>query len=394
MNWEGETEDDLDVVPYPEHVEPEYYEDPPDPDGPPMGRVLPFATTSSTAPPAHSGPGIYQGLNAMEIESLPDPRWLIEPYIQEGAFVLFYSDSGIGKSFVALEWALGLATGQLALGQVHSQGAVAYIAAEGIGGYKKRLRAWRVDRQIEDLAGLTFFRGAYNLMNPVVVRDLQHALAALPRRPRLLVIDTLARCAPGADENSAKDMGIFVQGVDQLRLSLECAVLVIHHSGRAGSHERGSTALRAAADIVFSLERKATHLELVCQKQKDFDSSPPASLRLRIVQTAPGETSCVVETPEHPAAQRVTPSALRLLLVLAEGFPAEEPTTSELERAACQPHATFCRNLKLLRDGGYVEAKTGPKRSVDIALTNLGAQTAISAGAVRLLSAPQESEDQ
>ncbi len=47
---------------------------------------------------------------------------------------------------------------------------------------------------------------------------------------RLIVIDTLARCFGGNDENDARGMGAFIEGCDVIRLKTAATVLVVHHS--------------------------------------------------------------------------------------------------------------------------------------------------------------------
>ncbi len=46
-----------------------------------------------------------------ELEELPDPDWLIDGIMPEGALVELYGPHGVGKSFLALDWALSLAAG-------------------------------------------------------------------------------------------------------------------------------------------------------------------------------------------------------------------------------------------------------------------------------------------
>jgi hypothetical protein len=89
-------------------------------------------------------------------------------------------------------------------------------------------------------------------------------------KPALVVVDTVSRALPGADENLQKDMTLFVKACDVVRDAFGCAVLGVHHAGKSGDM-RGSTVLRGAGDFVFRLTRKegATIGHLACEKQKD-----------------------------------------------------------------------------------------------------------------------------
>ena len=42
--------------------------------------------------------------------------------------------------------------------------------------------------------------------------------------PKLVIGDTLARCMPGGDENSAKDMGLLVEHTDKVRRRVDCTL--------------------------------------------------------------------------------------------------------------------------------------------------------------------------
>jgi RecA-family ATPase len=56
--------------------------------------------------------------------------------------------------------------------------------------------------------------------------------------------------ARSGDENSAKDMGRLIDQVEWLKKNLGAAALIIHHTGKDGLRERGSSVLRAVADVM------------------------------------------------------------------------------------------------------------------------------------------------
>lgn len=128
-------------------------------------------------------------------------------------------------------------------------------------------------------------------------------------KPSLIVIDTLARCFVGGDENSAQDMGRLVQAITYLKRETGAAVLLLHHCGKPGDgysrklSERGSSALRGAAESMIRLERvkKEHQIELVNEKQRDAAEFSPITLWLKPVtvmgmadHTGEPVTSCVV----------------------------------------------------------------------------------------------------
>jgi hypothetical protein len=55
------------------------------------------------------------------------------------------------------------------------------------------------------------------LLNEHDIERVSGSLESASFRPDLIVLDTLARLIPGADENSAQDMGRAVAAIDHLR---------------------------------------------------------------------------------------------------------------------------------------------------------------------------------
>lgn len=216
-------------------------------------------------------------LTYADLLDLPDPAWLIDGLVPEGLAVL-YGAPGTFKSFAALDWALSVATGQPWHGRDVRGGYVVYIAAEGHGGLCKRVEAWRETHGRPDMTRVRFLAQAVNLLDAEQVERTRCTLATLPEPPALLVIDTAARSMVGGDENSARDVGMFIAAIDGQNAGTR---LVVHHAGKAGD-ERGSSALRGAADMMARVERdgQAPCIDLVCDKPpKDGASWPTITLR-------------------------------------------------------------------------------------------------------------------
>src|SRR5690606_28789435 len=158
-----------------------------------------------------------------------------------------YGPSGCGKTFLALDWALHVATGSYWHGNRVEAGPVLYIAAEGVAGIGRRVKAWLSHNRIYDLSRhhpIHWLPEAVNVAEPASVWGLIEVAEEL--QPALIVIDTLARAIVGADENSAKDMGEVVARLDQLRRATRACVLLVHHTGKdTSAGARGSSALRA-----------------------------------------------------------------------------------------------------------------------------------------------------
>lgn len=91
---------------------------------------------------------------------------------------------------------------------------------------------------------------------------------------RLIILDTLARCFGNSDENTARDMGAFIQGCDAICYHTRAAMMIVHHSDKDQERgARGSSAFQAALDAEFNVRREGRRnaITLSCTKMKDAE---------------------------------------------------------------------------------------------------------------------------
>ncbi|KQO66028.1 hypothetical protein ASF22_05000 [Methylobacterium sp. Leaf87] len=230
---------------------------------------------------------------------MSDPKYLIGRHLPENALGFLYGDPGTGKSFIALDWALHIAFG---LGAWHGDpidappdAHVVYIAGEGVAGLKSRVRAWMHRHAVEDARGqFSLLAHSVDLMDRDQLLKLARTIRAGAPGTVLVVVDTVSRSMPGADENQQREMTRFVQACDLIRSEFQCVVLGVHHAARQGGNMRGSTVLGGAGDFIFKLERKPSAVagKLTCEKQKDAPDGWSEPYRFDTV-AYPGGTSLV-----------------------------------------------------------------------------------------------------
>lgn len=219
-------------------------------------------------------------LSLDDVESLPPPRWLVPGVLTEGSLAAIYGAPESGKSFLAVDMSMAVASGIDWHGRQVERGGVLYIAAEGAPGLGKRFRAWKVDRCAQGRRfDLHLMRDDLNLAaeKDGGVRAFVEAVIEGLGPLRLVVIDTLNQTAAGADENSAKDMGRYIASMKLLRNATGAAVVVVHHSGKDPSRGmRGSTALLGAMDTTVEVERASDghSIKVAVKKQKDAEREP------------------------------------------------------------------------------------------------------------------------
>src|SRR5207249_2580582 len=131
--------------------------------------------------------------------------------------------------------------------------------------------------------------------------------------PRLLILDPLIRLHR-ADENSAADMAVILDGLRTLARASDCAILLVHHTrkapagGVAGHGLRGSSDLHAFGDTNLYLRRLGpdTALELRIE-HRAAPCPPPLRVQLRVDDTSAGPIArfvCEDDLPADPLRER------------------------------------------------------------------------------------------
>jgi RecA-family ATPase len=160
-----------------------------------------------------------------------------------------------GKSFLCLQLAQAVAGGVPCLGRAVLAGPVIYICLED---GRRRLK----DRLEKQAAGrglpITYFT-RFPALDGEGMAELITLLDS--RRPRLLIIDTLAAAKTGKTvENEAGPMADLTNSLRILAQHFSLGILVTHHHGKAiggdpGDDLRGSSAIAGAADVNLGLYR-------------------------------------------------------------------------------------------------------------------------------------------
>jgi hypothetical protein len=294
------------------------------------GEELQRLTTDATAPPRAR----FELISAPAFKNRQPPEYLIEDLLVENTLSAIVGPSGTYKSFIAISIAACVATGMPWHGHEVRQAPVVYISGEGSAGLGARGRAWEIKNGIFLPECLYFLPQAVQVHNPLDITELVSAIRALPEAPGLIIIDTLARCLVGGDENSAKDMGLFVAGADRLRTETGAHVNIIHHFGKSGD-TRGSTALPGALDTMIGVERsKDNFLTLSCMKQKDAEEFAPMGFTRHVQElTEDGsETSLVFE----PAEMKVVGSTAKMQAMIDLLARSEKGMKSGEWQTACE----------------------------------------------------------
>jgi hypothetical protein len=231
-----------------------------------------------------------------ELDALPPPEWIIEGLIPENALVVPFGPPKSGKTFIVLSMCLHVSAGRDWFGYPVRQGGVVYIAGEGSGGLQTRLRAMRSAYQISIDEPFWTITRAVNFRQATEVTALAEAVRATVGNThvRMVVIDTLARAMPGADENSAQEVGLVIAGCDALRDELGCSTMPIHHSGKDTTKgARGTSALRGAWDTALEITAAGQRTIMTVADQKEAEAGQRLVFRMDKIAISLSRSSLV-----------------------------------------------------------------------------------------------------
>ncbi|HDC4684624.1 TPA: AAA family ATPase [Enterobacter cloacae] len=216
--------------------------------------------------------------------------YTLKSYLPANSLSSIYGPSGSYKSFLAVSWACHVAAGMKWAGKSVSAGAVMYVVGEGGIGVPRRIKAWEKRHGVK-------LNNLYLVNRPVfpvrreemqeMIKAARDVKSRTGQPVRLIVVDTLARCFGGNDENDARDMGAFIEGCDVIKRETGATLLVVHHSGKDDTKgARGSSAFRAALDAEFNVRREGDGgaIILTCTKMKDAEEPKQAAFDLRTVE--------------------------------------------------------------------------------------------------------------
>jgi hypothetical protein len=268
-------------------------------------QVGPIEPPRSTALQSASAP-LLPLLWFSQLKEVAHQDYLVKNLFLAASLNVVFGRTNSGKTFWLLDLGLTIAAGIPWQDRRTRKGLVLYVAGEGARSVQTRVAAYRAQNpQVADGLPFAIIPLAVDFMDKASVMQLiatvRHAEETSGQKVGMLIVDTLARAIPGANENDAQDIGVAVANADQIRMQLGCAVTFVHHCGKdAGKGSRGSTALPAAVDTEILIEGQSGRRLATVTKQRDLDRGVPLPFELKVVKAGvdvDGDpiTSCVVK---------------------------------------------------------------------------------------------------
>ena len=244
-------------------------------------------------------------------------EWLIEGVLVAGSFSALYGPPGSFKSFMALDMAEAIATGRSWMGrEVSKPGAVLMLCGEGFGGVGARIKAIKIHHQTEDGAPIYVVRHQLNLRSSAEdFNALMMAVVTLVEETgvefRLAIVDTLARAFGGGNENDSGEMMGFVVSMGKIQEFLNCALMVLHHSGKnVQLGMRGSSSLLGAVDTELELLRFEDQPKGILTITKMKDGEQGTRFGFEMVEVQIGSTGLDLSDPVISLAVQASDSAV------------------------------------------------------------------------------------
>jgi hypothetical protein len=295
-----------------------------------------------------SKPSRFQVQPAHQFAGGKPPGWIVKGVVPQAELMVMFGESGSGKSFAALDLGGAIARGIEWRGRRSRQGRVVYIAAEGAGGFRNRLKAYAVKHEITlEQLPIGVIHAAPNLLLKDDALDVCKAIIAAGGAD-LVIVDTFAQVMPGANENAADDVGKALAHCKGIHRATGALVLLVHHAGKdASKGARGWSGLKAAADAELEVVRTAAGRLIRVSKQKDGEDGQIWGFELDVIPVGADEdgdviTSCVVRECEAPAIQQIGAavgklSALQRLVIEVVNEMAQAQTSGiEIEAVAAE----------------------------------------------------------
>jgi energy-coupling factor transporter ATP-binding protein EcfA2 len=264
---------------------------------------------------------LRSGLRVLDTERMlatepPPVPWIAEPLLARGAVTMLVGREGHGKSLLALALAAAIGHGSSVAGIACTPGRVLLIDAEnGEAEIHRRVLGLGVKPD----ALITVEAQRFDLREDM--RDVRTLLRHV--QPDVLVLDSLRSLAPGLDENDSGPVEAALGPLREISRTHQCATLIVHHAGKANNGYRGSTAIGAAVELGFRLDRATTDSHrrvLSCWKSRLAPEPPPLTLAIKAGDGRIAITAS--DAVQHVAAtSRVDELADRFAAIVAERGP-------------------------------------------------------------------------
>lgn len=296
--------------------------------------------------------------------------YLVKHWITKGTHNMLFGPWGAGKTFIALDLASRIASGEECFGSRVCAGGVLYLSYEGNISMQKRMAAIKArhpERKLELFLMLPMRHALVSKALPdrraygwaQAKQALEYFVYRHKQNPLLVIVDTLRNALGGSD--SDPDLTTPYFGFLQEMTALSgSGTLTVHHPGHSDkTRSRGDSGLEAAMDTIIRIDPETKLIGTIKQRdgaaRKIYYDLIPVSLG----NDPEGEdcTSCVVEYADgNPASMALSYTHRQVYDALTTQFEPEESFTKTRYYLAAGQLSKSAKDAALgaLLDKGYV----------------------------------------
>jgi len=197
-------------------------------------------------------------------------EWVVDRLIPKGAIIILFGKGGIGKTWVAMDFARCIADGLPYLGLQTIQSPVVFIDFENpLAVLNERTR------KLGECKNVYFWRANNPKLTAPRLDSKEWDLYKKLPSNAVLIFDTL-RASQGRDENASNEMGLIMGRLKELR-DLGFTVILLHHTAKNNDRvAKGSTAIVDLADHILGLtlvKKKTDGSEVILDDDDDEEGA-------------------------------------------------------------------------------------------------------------------------
>jgi KaiC/GvpD/RAD55 family RecA-like ATPase len=215
----------------------------------------------------------YKPVPLGEILHRPKPEWLVDQLMVDKTFGIIFGKPGVGKTFVATDLAVAIASGGEFFGRQCARRKVFLFYGEGgtmaLVRCLAAIRARGLDaEELKDC--LVVYDAAPTLMSFASLSKLD----AEAFKGSVVIVDNLGTAAAGLSLNDEEDARDIAAMVRDFKARCDAHLILIHHEPKAGegqsATEYGSVYIRAALDWSFRVHLDSDDRNVLeASKQRD-----------------------------------------------------------------------------------------------------------------------------
>ena len=335
-------------------------------ESPLLGTLLASDTLQGATTPAATSPAPTQFIEFKGLWDYQQPEWLIYRFLPTLGRNPLFGPTGQGKTYLAILLSVIIASEDLEfLGRPTRHGHVIFVEAEDMDEVAQRFIGCALHYGLEDIPRLHIFPAPIQLIKdvPALTKAIKDTYGDID--VKLIVLDTLAACTLGIDENSKQATDPVRQGMDDLGATFKCCVMPIHHTGRAGAKARGSSAYDGDGSTMtkVELDDEKGVVSVQADKMRRVKKYAPLELTFTPV-TIPGrfdeagspmEVSVLI--PYMPESTEKTSGLEKTILTQMENLGSHQVLKQALMKACGitpKQEITFWRAITALREKGLI----------------------------------------